>query len=131
MITDIDMTSAFDTFKRAKLTEILESFLREDEIHLIRIFLSNTTLDIKSSSIVSNPFETNIGSPQSDGLRGCLFLIYLKRAQGSIHNRIDNNHVTDEHHYAVSFKGTQPGECICVDNTDLINGTSEKNKRQL
>ena len=118
------MTSAFDTFKRAKLTEILESFLREDEIHLIRIFLSNTTLDIKSSSIVSNPFETNIGSPQSDGLRGCLFLIYLKKAQG-------NNHVTGEHTYAVSFKGTQPGECICVDNTDLINGTSEKNKRQL
>ena len=32
MITGIDMTSVFDTIKRAQLIEILKSFLREDEI---------------------------------------------------------------------------------------------------
>ena len=32
---------------RAKLIDILESFLREDEMHIIRILFSNTTLDIK------------------------------------------------------------------------------------
>ena len=35
------MTSAFDTMKRTKLIEILESFLREDEIRIIRILLIN------------------------------------------------------------------------------------------
>ena len=57
------MTLAFDTIKRTKLIEILESFLREDEIRIIRILLSNTTLDIKSSSNISNPFDENVGSP--------------------------------------------------------------------
>ena len=46
MITGIDMTSVFYTIKRTNLIEILESFLREDEIRIIRILLSNTTLDI-------------------------------------------------------------------------------------
>ena len=32
---------------RAKLIDILESFLREDEMRIIRILFSNTTLDIK------------------------------------------------------------------------------------
>ena len=39
-ITGIDMTLAFDTIKRTKLIEILESFLREDEVRIIRILLT-------------------------------------------------------------------------------------------
>ena len=74
------MNSAFDTIKRTKLIEILESFLREGEIRIIRILLSNTTLNIKSSSNISNLFYTNIGSPDGDGLSGCLFIIYLEKA---------------------------------------------------
>ena len=73
------MTSPFETIKRTKLIEKLESFLREDEIRIIRILLSNITLDIKSSSNISNPFNTNIGSPQCDGLSGCLLIIYLEK----------------------------------------------------
>ena len=75
MITGIDMTSAYDTIKRTKLIEILESFLREDEIPIIRILLSNTTLDIKSSSSISNPFDANLSSPQGDGISGCPLII--------------------------------------------------------
>ena len=73
------MTSPFETIKRTKLIEKLESFLREDEIRIIKILLSNITLDIKSSSNISNPFNTNIGSPQGDGLSGCLLIIYLEK----------------------------------------------------
>ena len=71
MITGIDMTSAFDTIKRTKLIEILES-----------------------SSNISNPFDTNIGSPKGDGLSGCLFIIYLEKALRTLRDRVDNNHVT-------------------------------------
>ena len=49
MITGIDMMSTFDTINRTNSIEILETFLRKDEIHIIRILHSNTTLDIKSS----------------------------------------------------------------------------------
>ena len=106
------MVSAFDTINRTKLIEILESFLREDEIRIIRILLSNTTLHIKSSSNISNPFDTNLGSPQGNGLTGCLFIIYFEKALRTLRDQVDNNYATDEHSYAVSSKSTLPDECI-------------------
>ena len=48
MITSIDITTVFDTINRTTLIEIQESFLLEYEIHIIRILLSNTTLDVMS-----------------------------------------------------------------------------------
>ena len=109
MITGIDMTSAFDTIKRTKLIEILES-----------------------SSNISNPFDTNIGSPKGDGLSGCLFIIYLEKALRTLRDRVDNNHVTGQHSYAVSSKSsTLPDESVYADDTYLINDRTEKKKRQL
>ena len=131
VITGIDMTSTFGIIKRTKLIEILESFLREDEIRIIRIHLSNTTLDIKPSSSISNPFDTNVGSPQGDNLSGCLFIIYLEKALRTLRDWVANNHVTDEHSYAVRSKSTLPDECIYADDTDLINDCAEKKKIQL
>ena len=80
MITGIDMTLAFDTIKRTKLIEILELFLQKDKILMIRILLGNSTLGIKLSGNISNPFDTNIGSPQGDGPSGCFFILYLEKA---------------------------------------------------
>ena len=131
MIAGIDMTSVFDTIKRMKLIETLESFLREDELRIIRILLSNTTLDIKSSSKISNPFHTNIGSLQGDGLSGCIVIIYPEKALRTLRDRVDNNHITGEHSYAISSKSTLPDECIYPDNTDLINDCAERKKIQL
>ena len=74
MIIAIDMFSAFETIKRIKLIEILEPFLQEDEIRIIRVILSNTTLDIKSSSNISNPFNISISSPQTDNLSESFFI---------------------------------------------------------
>ena len=55
MVTSIDITTVFDTINRTTLIEIQESFLLEYETHIIRILLSNTTLDFMSSSKISNP----------------------------------------------------------------------------
>ena len=74
-IIGIDMTSAFNTIERIKLIEIVESFQQKDEI---KILLINTSLDIKTSSNISNPFNTNIGSPEGDDLSGCSYIIYLE-----------------------------------------------------
>ena len=131
MITDIDMISAFDAIKRTKLTEFLKPFLREDEIHIITKLHSNTTLDTKSSNNISNPFNTNIGSTHGDGISGCLFIIYLGKALGTLHDRVDNNHVTTNHSYAISSKCTLPDKCIYTDDSDLINYNAENKKRQV
>ena len=69
MISGIDMILAFDTIKRTKLIEILESYLQVDEIRIIKILFSNITLDSKSSNNISNAFDTNISPLQGDGLR--------------------------------------------------------------
>ena len=50
-ITGIDMSSAFDIIKREKLLEILSSFLNSDEIRMIQLLLSNTTLKIKLNNV--------------------------------------------------------------------------------
>ena len=59
LITGIDMTSAFDTIRRTTMIEILESFLDEDEVRIIRVLLSNTVLEIKTHDVPSDPFTTN------------------------------------------------------------------------
>ena len=46
-ITGIDMSSAFDTILRKELIEELEVFLDEDEMRMIELLLSNTTVVIK------------------------------------------------------------------------------------
>ena len=106
------MNSDIDTLKRRNLIEILELFPQEDKIRITRILLSNTTLDIKSSSNISKPFDTNVVSLQGDVLSGSLFIIYLGKALRTLRDREDNNHVTDEHSYTVSSKSDLPDECI-------------------
>ena len=97
------MPLASDTSKREKLIETLESFLWENEIQIIRILLSNTIIGIKSSSNISNHFNTNIGCPQGDSLSGSLFIIFPNKTLRIICDRVDNNHVTSEYSHAVLY----------------------------
>ena len=50
-ITGLDMSSAFDTIIREDLIKVLENILHEDEVRMVRMLLSNTTLDIKISGV--------------------------------------------------------------------------------
>ena len=129
-ITGIDMSSAFDTIKRTQMLTILESFLERDEVRMIRVLLSNTVLQIKTSGVTSVPFETNIGSPQGDGLSGCLFNIYLEKALQSLRERIiNNNYFLNDHTYSLTLRNTLPSELIYADDTDFIHQNSfEKDK---
>ena len=81
-ILGIDMSRAFDTIDRAKLLLILESIkgLSEDDRKLIRIMLSNTSLQVQFNNVLTAPFSSNIGTPQGDGLSPLLFAIYLEAA---------------------------------------------------
>ena len=72
-ITGLDMSSAFDTIIREDLIKVLENILHEDEVRMVRLLLSNTTLDIKISGVDTEEFLSNIGSPQGGGISGTLF----------------------------------------------------------
>ena len=61
---------------------ILETIpgLTDDDRHLIRILLANTSLQVQFNGVMTAPFQSTIGSPQGDGLSPLLFAIYLEAA---------------------------------------------------
>ena len=56
------MSSAFDTINRKKLMNDLNTFLDEDECHIIRTVLCDTTINIQFEGCKGEEIETNIGS---------------------------------------------------------------------
>jgi len=76
----IDMSKAFDTIRRDKLLEVLETFLDNDEVRMIRVLLSNTHMSVRVGKESSGKFHTTIGTPQGDSLSPVLFIIYLEAA---------------------------------------------------
>ena len=61
--TGIDMSSAFDTIHRDKIIEIANEIFDEDEVRILRVLLSDTTIERKVKGAQTIPFKSNIGSP--------------------------------------------------------------------
>ena len=79
-ITGIDMSSAFNTIYRNELFKIIEEFLDEDDLQILRTLLAEATLEVKVENAQATTFESNIGSPQGDSISGPLFTLYFNRA---------------------------------------------------
>ena len=79
-ILGIDMSRAFDTISRRKLVNVLRSFLEPDEVRLVQLLVSDTTLSARIKNTQSRPFATTSGTPQGDSLSPVLFIIYLETA---------------------------------------------------
>ena len=58
----------------------METTLDKDELQMGKFLLKDTKLQIKMSDIEPITFNTNIGSPQGDGLSGVLFNIYFENS---------------------------------------------------
>ena len=152
-IEGINLSSAFDTIKRSDLLNELATFLNDDEIRMIRLMLSKTSLEIKRSDINKqerNPsgtginhshagrnhshinttkFTTNIGSPQGDGVSGCLFIIYFEMAMREVRHAMHDKRIENEHAYATRSIATLPEEMIYADDADFIADSKEKRDR--
>ncbi|OQR89066.1 hypothetical protein ACHHYP_06489, partial [Achlya hypogyna] len=57
-ILGIDFSRAFDTIDRAKLLTVLQGFLNDDEVRLVRMLLTSTTLRLRIGGASHSPFET-------------------------------------------------------------------------
>ncbi|XP_065189571.1 uncharacterized protein LOC135820187 [Sycon ciliatum] len=74
------MSKAFDCIRRDRLLAVLNSFLDEDEIRLIRVLLANTSFCVRIGTATSESADTTIGTPQGDSLSPVLFVVYLEAA---------------------------------------------------
>ena len=76
-----DMSRAFDTIRRPELIERLKNTAcTEDDIRLLKMLLTNTSLIVKIKKTESEYFAVTIGSFQGDGLSGKVFTLYLAGA---------------------------------------------------
>ena len=101
----IDMSKAFDTVIRPKLIDILDARgVEPGDIGIIKLLLTNTSLQVKCGKTVGEKFATNIGVPQGDGLSPKLFTLYLDVALREIEERAKFASERD-HCYASNWTG--------------------------
>ena len=115
-ITGLDLSSAFDTINREELISILTKIVDKDALRMIRLLLSNTSLDIKMKGASTEPFDSNIGSPQGDAISGVLFNIYLEDALRRVRAELNKDNIHIEHDYTCS--SSLPQEMIYADDSD-------------
>ena len=84
----IDLSRAFDTIRRDKLLEVLQSFLDEPELCMIRFLLAATSLEPRLSTGECHAFASTIGTPQGDSLSHVLFTVYLEAALRDLRSRL-------------------------------------------
>jgi len=82
-------------------------------MRMIRLLLSNTSLKVRFNGIVTDAFNSNIGSPQGDALSPILFAIYLEHALRLLRGQVQRPQA--------DLEAAVPGELIYADDTDFIS----------
>ena len=116
-VTGIDMSSAFDTLERNKLLEIVASFMCEDNQRILRVLLSETTVEIQIKGAETAPFKSNIGAPQGDSYSGPQFTTYFEFALKKVREQTNTTTTED-----------CPEEMIYADDYDHLTEELEKKK---
>ena len=76
---------------------------------------------------MSEPFTSNLGSPQGDGLSGTLFNITFESALRKIRSKINIQQPEIEHSYS-KIRSQPPDELIYADDCDFENDDKEKTR---
>ena len=128
-ITGIDMSSAFDTINREELLNITAGFIDEDEMRILRLLLSDTTLEVKVKGAEASQFTSNIGSPQGDSISGPLFTVYFENALKDLRQAIDEEPIDVKEinmQWIEQSSSEMPHEMEYADDCDLITENERK-----
>ena len=98
---------------------------------MCRILLSHTTLDVKINGVETEKFESNLGSPQGDGISGMFFNIYLEESLRRIRFEVKGSDPAVEHSYAIKKQSNLPEEEIYADDTDFASKDKEEKDKTL
>ena len=108
----IDLWKAFDTIKRDTLLTVLEAFLSDDDVRLIRVLISNTRLRVQLGRCQSESFATTKGTPQGDCLSPVLFTVYLEAALRQLRQEVPARPLSDN---------GLPLELVYADDADFVS----------
>ena len=108
----IDLSRAFDTIRRDKLLDTLQTFVDESELRMIRFLLADTSLQPRLSTGDCLAFATTIGTPQGDSLSPVLFTVYLEAALRDLRSRLPTRPPED---------AALPLDVEYADDTDFIS----------
>ena len=92
------------------------------------MLLSNTSVVIKDK-FMTDSFETNMGSPQGDGISGTFFDVYLEKELRIVRTFVNIRKPEIEHDYCQQKRSSIPNELVYADDSDFA--TEDKNERDL
>ena len=104
----MDMSKAFDTVNRSTLMKDLVLILEPDELHLIKILVTEVQLVVKCGKTLGKCFQTNTGVPQTDCLSPILFILYLANA------------LQEEPVYEQPKKVAKTGKHVYIEQTKIV-----------
>ena len=108
----IDLSRAFDTIRRDKLLDTLQTFVDESELRMIQFVLADTSLQPRLSTGDCLAFTMTIGTPQGDSLSPVLFTVYLEAALRDLRSRLPTRPPED---------AALPLDVEYADDTDFIS----------
>ena len=88
---------------------------------MIRFLLTNTTLEVRLRDATASFVTSNRESPQSEGISGILFNIYLEDALRRAKAKVIQNNPRIKHSYSKVKKVSFPREMIYADDTDIFS----------
>ena len=91
---------------------------------LVKFLLKNTNLQIKMSDIGPTTFNTNVRSPQEDGLSGVLFKICFENSLRKLREELDK---TSLELLTIISHQNLPNELQYADDADFITKDEQRN----
>ena len=128
------MSSAFDIIHRNTIIQIADKILNEDEMRMLRVLLSDITLEIKVKDATSSPFTSNIGSHQGGCISGPMCTLVLNEAIEEIEEEINKVPIDVRDinaKYVEMNKSNLPGEPEYADDCDFLTEIEKKKQIQL
>ena len=111
------MSSAFDTIEREELMQALELILKEDEIRMCRLLLTETSATLWFGKDFTESFETNEGSAQGNAISDVFFNIAFESALRNLRSELNKTNPNIEQSY--SKVSSLPIEMLYTDGSDL------------